>query len=113
MISIQDLVSRCREHSLSPAVPPPTRALLERVWLRIEELDRPVAVAGVPEDDIEREELHARVEELTREVARLQAGASAVHASALQARTALSELEELAAGAALPWRRGQGLGGTR
>lgn len=50
-----------------------------------------------------------RIAELTLEVARLQTGASAVHASAMQVRRALSEVEERAANAALPWRRAEGV----
>lgn len=69
--------------------------------------------SGRPAEPTAREsELEAVVQEqartiadLRREVARLQAGASAVHGAAMQARRAMTEVEERAANAALPWRR--------
>jgi chromosome segregation ATPase len=51
------------------------------------------------------EKAEAQLAALTLEVARLQAGASAVHASTVQARRAMTDVEERAEQAAMPWKR--------
>jgi len=62
-------------------------------------------IADLATERAAREKAEAQLAALTLEVARLQAAASAVHASTVQARRAMTDAEERAEQAAMPWKR--------
>jgi len=82
-------------------------AEMEAIWqdYRTAELGRWLAEDGCGQNHDRAEKAEAQLAALTLEVARLQAGASAVHASTVQARRAMTDVEERAEQAAMPWKR--------